>query len=270
MTVRVELADATANATVALAVVTMFLAVVTAWGAWLTRRTLRLTRESLKLTSESLEVSRTDSTELIKSRIDQRAPRIAVTGVQAGPSTKCWNRNTSTIEAVDPSDALDDDSAQIGLTGWIKLRNEGRSTAAVWLPAGVLRFAEDVGPLGFDDSRMQVVRPGKAQFALAPGEGTLLFIQVQQSLGFWKTRASLPVQDRGALSTSIIVADRFNEGIEDTTRVRFLGQPVSHIDEIWRAVPEVRTHMNIPRTVRKYPGITDAPSHVISSAGSSM
>jgi hypothetical protein len=110
-------------------VVTVVLAGVAVYGAILTRR--------------ALQAASQDVQEAIKAQIDQQAPRVAIVAEAVGPPTLFWKPGSEEISLISQDQSFEKGSERLALTGWLRLENEGKSTAIVRLPPDLLALPRD-------------------------------------------------------------------------------------------------------------------------------
>lgn len=187
----VLISDVTGDATVALAVLTAVLAIVAVVGAVFTRMTLR----SAQL----------DSVEATKSRIDQQAPRFTVIALASAAAAR-WGPNQSIngLEHQQPVSANDPD---IGITGWFRVINEGRSSLVFEVPIGVLVLQANVSPSSLVNLASYAFPQTPNRVTLGPDEVKVLFVWTPRPVAEWADELRLPAERRTPLRVEIKAED---------------------------------------------------------------
>jgi hypothetical protein len=237
----VILADATADATVALAALTFVLAVTSVVGIVFTRRALS---------------SATDDTrEATRARIDQQAPRIAIFTLGGEPSTLGWLQPLPSK----PFDALD---SEIRVNGTAIFVNEGLSTAMIELPSGVTM---DELPPGGSRLSLDLLRdrgesfPNKIKaLPLAPNESATVFVSLARTVQTWIDvfeQSETMGEQEVITHAEIKVSTTYQAGIVDTTIIECYSAPIrrryddkskwdwNEFGTYWRTLP---THRDYP------------------------
>jgi hypothetical protein len=234
-------ADPTAQATLLLAVITALLVAFTAviavigiWQAFLTRR--------------ALEAATQDTRELARARVDQRGPLVTLTAEAAAASTRAW------LVHMNPTDQYllpRDVDLSMALMGYFRATNEGRSTAIVDVPEGVLILPADQPITGLNSFAGSSQPSAHTQFALRPGESKMLLVETRHTLGEWV--AISETDEATAPAIKFMVDDTFAQGVRDRTDLFLCGRPVMRDSEadIWRLDP-TSTALVVGRTVRTY------------------
>lgn len=199
--------DVTAWSTLGLAVATLVVVIIALHQARLTR--------------DAVEAAQADSRELIKARIDQRAPHVTFVIRSAAFATLDWNEDVVDGAPVDGSRA-----AVASLACWVHAANEGRSRALVFLPPGtVLAGPRDSIPAS--TLARPAEPPPERSITLGPGDDCQLLIEVSKSIAEWIEMAKTIGVHRAPLTQeNLNVSDTFNEGIIDTTLLEFHGCPI--------------------------------------------
>ncbi len=228
-------ADITGNATVGLAAATTVLAVVTAVGVCLTRR--------------ALNVANRDTQEAIKSRTDQRAPLVVVVELAPAASVRTWHSDKAEIVETSPGEVAG--SGELSLMGWFRIVNQGRSTALVSVPDGVLVLPRDAAVQSLNAVKYQ--RPVAYRLSLEPGQSSVMLVQAFRSVEQWKEVASQEETRRSPITVTFKVGDTFSDGIRDTITLKFHGVPIRRDGNVWMEGAIEATRLEVGRTQREYP-----------------
>lgn len=222
----------TAWATVGLGAVTVILAAVSIIQALITRGALRAAER--------------DTVEATRSRIDQQAPRVTLLAEASAECAAAW------LVPLPPNARfrlVQHGGTELALCGWFTATNEGRSTALVSTPEGVMNLGQDIPVQNLDALRnIGLVRPTHNTFDLRPGDWTRLFVEVRRPLSSW---VQYSARERKAHTVSVIVEDTFAEGIRDITDLVVAGEPIVPAGDDWRATGCL-SELRVERTVRDY------------------
>jgi hypothetical protein len=180
------------------------------------------------LTKQALDQARKGTQEAIKARIDQRAPLIVTVAAEGGEPTRSWNQSNNSCRQLRTGDDLGNDDQAIGLTGWFRVENQGRSSGILRVPAGVLVCPRASVPKAVSDiSEARPLNP--IETAIAPNDGRLLFVQSTKTVAEWKahwTDGGPPPEDIRC-EVELLVEDTFREGVTDRTRLFLSGIPIT-------------------------------------------
>jgi hypothetical protein len=227
-------ADPTAQATQWLVAITAVIAAIGIWQAFLTTRALLAAKQ--------------DTRELTRARVDQRAPLVAFTAEASVAPTREW------LIGFDPTDQYllpQHADLSMALMGFFRATNEGKSTAIVDVPEGVLMLPPDQPITGLNSFAASPRPTTHRQFALRPGESKMLLVEARHTFGEW---AAISETDGATAPTiKITVNDTFAQGVRDRTDLLLRGSPVMRDSEadIWRRDP-TSTALVVERTVRTY------------------
>lgn len=238
-------ADVTGDATVALAALTSLLALAAL--------------VSLRFTRRALAVAEVDSIEATKARIDQQAPRMTVIAIEAGSSTGPWRVDADHLPKLEPHQAIQSISGDdcYGISGWFRLFNDGRSTAIVKFPPGVLDFP-DGSSLNEQKIKGRPTMPRR--YPLRPEEVRLLFVWAARSSSEWNAQLHLSPDQREPLLVDLLATDAYQEGVRDRTTLALHGIPLVLSQGALVTSPEVPTSLKVSRTVREYPNLRSPTS----------
>ncbi len=185
------------------------------------------------------------------ARIDQRSPQITIIACKALPSRSEWaTLLPEQIRLVEGSAG-----ERIALAGWFKMRNEGRATALVELPADVRQFdtTDGLGHLIGLDNLIGInyltghdyltghlsTEPqplNRTQFALERDSEVWLYVEVGLTTREWVAHIqSGPQKTLKTLKAQIRVDDLFEDGISDHIELHLSGIPIMAGDQpdVW-------------------------------------
>jgi hypothetical protein len=224
------------RATIALACLTFVLAGAALVSAWFTRR--------------ALGAAQRDTVEAIKARIDQQAPRTAIFVI--GAEVGFWHPDGE-IRIPQPDEPLNDHSPDIGIFAWVRVFNEGRSTAMVELPPDCSVFGgKNASPMTLNE--LVRARPTvPAPYAMEPTQALLILMWASRSIAGWRHQIRLEPNEREPLRMTIKVDDAYRDGISDATTILFYGVPMSMAGNAAQTGPCERERVLPERTVRSYP-----------------
>jgi len=134
----------------------------------------------MTLTRRALAVAERDTLEATRTRIDQAAPRVTFLPVEAGEHQAAW------LVPLEPGASFQgpqSQTAEVAMSGWFRAVNDGKSTAIIDVPDGVLHMRERDAIATF--ANLGVGRPGPKQFPLLPGESTFLFVDLRKTVAGW-------------------------------------------------------------------------------------
>lgn len=180
---------------------------------------------------------------------------VVVTAEQAAPSTRIWETQGHQGPAeLRPDEGGFNDSSIIGLAGWFWIENQGASTGVVTLPPGTVVAGNQrhTRPLPTTNRPMH-----ETPLFLAPKQGHLLYVQIQDSVRFWKERADTDPTLRNPLGLQVSIEDMFELGIRDRTLLLFRGVPISRTIDAqqvvsWIGTPEETTSITGGKIERTY------------------
>ncbi|MDG7000096.1 MAG: hypothetical protein JRN15_13395 [Nitrososphaerota archaeon] len=227
------------DATIWLAVATFSLAVVASVQ-------LVFTRKAVQLASD-------EATESIKSRIDQRAPIVVMALKALGGAVVSWRDEQPWGLIEHPTgEAIDTEISELGLCGWLSVRNDGNASALLSVPEGILVLPGEY--LVTSINAIKFRRPQASQLSLAPGQENTLFITAQRSIEEWRRAVDDPSVP--PLSVKFVAEDMFADGVLDEIGVDLVGIPVSFEDGSLVSVPIIAASINIAKSIRNYPGLS--------------
>ena len=217
-----------------------------------------------RLTGRALRAADRDTREATKARIDQSAPRVVFVAEQESAHEGDW-----LVELQPDSHLMVPNQAgqAFALSGWFFLINDGKSTANVRVPDGVLLWTpgtQQVTSLRELHERWGAnPRPGEERvFTIGPGERQRLFAEFRRELRYWADGCPMSLDGTDQVvgtprwhSIDIRVDDTFEDGISDKTKLSFQGEPFVRLDEgRYRSNPS-NSHLRVERTVRTYPSL---------------
>lgn len=222
----------------------------------------------LVFTRKAVQLASDEATESIKSRIDQRAP-IVVMAVKALSSAIVSWRDEPPWGLIEHAtgEAIDMEISELGLCGWLSVRNEGIVSALLSVPEGILILPGD--HLVTAVNEIKYPPPEASQLSLAPGQEKTLFITAQRSIEEW--RKAVEARNVPPLSLKFIAEDMFADGVLDEIGVDLVGIPVSFEHGSIVSIPIIAASINIAKTIRNYPGLSRGSLnwwHTICSKGS--
>jgi hypothetical protein len=233
------LADVTGDATVALAALTFVLAFVGI--------------RSLQLTRDALGAAQADSVEATKTRIDQQAPRVTIVVLGPGSVTGDWAVDHGpSLVRVPGNESISHDFGVMGLSGWFRIFNEGRSTAIVGIPPGVIERRGEIGVTTVEE--VSELRP-TTQLILEPGQSSVLFVWSARSVVEWIDELNLPLGERTPLRVGISVEDTYSDGISDMTDLLLRGIPLVDSGGAQMTPAQQTISLHVDRTRRTYPNL---------------
>lgn len=227
------------DATIWLAIATFLLAVVASM--------------QLVFTRKAVQVANNEAIESIKSRIDQRAPIVVVAVRALGSAIVSW-RDESPWGLIEHAtgEPIDKKISELGLCGWLSIRNEGNASALLSVPAGVLVLPGDAPITSVNAIEAQ--RPEVSQLSLAPGQEKTLFVTAQRDIEEWVK--SMDARSVPPLSLKFVAEDMFVDGVLDEIGVDLVGKLTFFEHDSRVRVPIVLDSINVAKTIRNYPGLS--------------
>jgi len=202
-----------------------------------------------KMTREAVEIARLSSSEESKSRVDLRSPSVVI--FPAGPLTPYAFGMSKLADGI-ALDATRDRTSTIAIAGLLRIFNEGRGSAVVKMPVGVVvssgaTFAFDETDWGIQAPKFDVA---SSTVILRPGDERNLMIQIRKTVQEWIDCYSSGVTHH---EVTLVVTDTFTEGIEDTLTMTLGGNPVRSTNSVesWVTSDEP-SYLGLKRTERRY------------------
>ncbi len=219
------------------------------------------------VTVAAVEAARRGTEQATWARIDQRSPQITIIAYKALPPRSKWAIPLEPIRLVEGSAG-----ERIALAGWFKMRNEGRATALVKLPADVRQFdtTDGLGHLIGLDNLIGLNYPNHltgldhltgllsteprpctcTQFPLEPDSEVWLYVEVGLTTREWVTHIQSGPQ---TLKAQIRVDDLFEDGISDHIELHLRGMPIRTGDQpdVWIGKGD-NSVLVVERIKRKY------------------
>jgi len=240
--------NGTELAAVIAAVAAAISAGATIWYGLLTLRLVRATRAS-----QDAMIRQSD--EVLRGRLDARAPRVAVRSVQLDetPSISIGSSGRGTRRITEPVFKMTSlsDARSLTLTTSITLANEGDQTARVALPENARHDLQS-----------------NSAILLAPGEVAVIELRSSASLGQWSQAASerAPIVRRSRL----VIDDSFADGVIDVIELciaAYAVSPPNDQNEVFtepeaRAALGLLSAVEVEPTRREYKGSAEKTGRV--------
>ncbi len=243
------------NPTEAAAIATAAALGVIAYQSWQTRLATESAELGLAMAERSLRVSQSVAVEAEKSRLDQRAPRIAIERKPVywppfGPSPLSAGMPPAQFDEGRIFRMPGQGSEILILRADGTVRNEGPWSVRVHFNNAVIRQQQPQHWDDDDELPWEPSRPEGYEKHLAPGESVDFRVEEPRTVGEWVENARARLQGKPApmaIHAEIIVPDDFDNGVIDNFRIELGGCPLNPVHgetESWQ-IPACFPH-NVP------------------------
>ena len=126
-----------------------------------------------------------------------------------------------------PSDDVGGPGKELGIFGFYRLVNEGRSTAALVLPPDCTRVGNRRTEVPTPEEARSLRRnPLPSIHLVEPGEGLLVVAWASRPVDEWREQMQRVPEHREPLRLPLKWGDHYRDGVMDTTNLKLVGVPI--------------------------------------------